>query len=43
VANPVEISRLDSRGLDFDNLEGITPEEIETFRESYRTEDGSPQ
>jgi hypothetical protein len=37
------IARVDSRGLDFNNLDGITPEEIETFRESYRTEDGSPQ
>src|SRR5579862_8331216 len=36
-------SRLDSRGLDFQNLDGITPEEAETFRESYRTEDGNPQ
>jgi hypothetical protein len=34
---------MDSRGLDFQNLSGITPEEIETFRNSYRTEDGSMQ
>jgi alkylhydroperoxidase/carboxymuconolactone decarboxylase family protein YurZ len=34
---------MDSRGLDFQDLSGITPEEIETFRNSYRTEDGSMQ
>lgn len=36
-----QIARLDSRGLDFNTLDGITPEEAEAFRESYRTEDGS--
>jgi hypothetical protein len=39
----VNIPRVDSRGLDFTNLNDITPEEIEAFRQSYRTEDGSPQ
>lgn len=37
------IPRLDSRGLDFQNLDGITPEEAEAFRASYRSEDGSQQ
>jgi len=39
----MSITPMDSRGLDFQNLSGITPEEIETFRNSYRTEDGSMQ
>ena len=37
------LPRIDNRGLDFNDLSGITPEEVQTFRESYRTEDGSPQ
>lgn len=37
------IPRLDSRGLDFNNLASISPEEIEAFRESYRSEDGNQQ
>jgi hypothetical protein len=40
---PTELPRLDSRGLDFNNLGGITAEEAETFRESYRQQDGSQQ
>jgi len=43
MANRVTTPRVDSRGLDFGNLDTITPEEIQSFRESYRTEDGNPQ
>lgn len=43
MSNRITFPRVDNRGLDFNNLDEITPEEVEAFRESYRTEDGSPQ
>jgi hypothetical protein len=43
VSARLTIPRVDNRGLNFNDLERITPEEIAAFRESYRTEDGAPQ
>jgi hypothetical protein len=43
MAQGTSIPRVDNRGLDFNNLDGISAEEIQKFRESYRAEDGSPQ
>jgi hypothetical protein len=43
MSGPGKIRRVDNRGLDFSNLGGITAAEVESFRASYRTEDGSPQ
>lgn len=39
----VTIPRVGNRGLDFSNLRNITPDEIQSFRSSYQTEDGNPQ
>lgn len=43
MSSRIAFPRVDNRGLDFNNLDEITPEEVQAFRESYRTEDGSPQ
>jgi hypothetical protein len=43
MSTPTQPQRLGGRGLNFDDLTNITPEEIEEFRASQRTEDGASQ
>lgn len=39
----IAIPRVDSRGLDFQNLDGITPEEVQAYRADQLKEDGNAQ